>query len=84
MFNLWHKPLKKVRNGTARVRIPECKNDMNYTCIHSDRHDKPFCTKAITKSITSKKPIPMIAKLQFLEAISVIDKLSPINFSDKC
>ena len=26
----------------------------------------------------------MIDKSQFLEAISVINKLSPINFSDKC
>ena len=28
--------------------------------------------------------IPIIDKSQFLKAISVIDKLSPINFSDKC
>ena len=54
--------------------------------MSSDRHDKPFCTKAITISDTSKKPwaIPIIVKSQFLKAISVIDKLSPINFSDKC
>ena len=51
--------------------------------IGSDGHDKPFCTKAIT--IISKKPwaVPMIDESSFLEAISVIDKLSRINFSDK-
>ena len=37
-------------------------------------------------AITSKKPwaIPIIDKSQFLQAISVSDKLSSINFSDKC
>ena len=30
------------------------------------------------------RAIPIIYKSQFLKAISVIDKLSPINFSDKC
>ena len=40
--------------------------------------------KAIT--ITSKKSwaIPIIDKLQFFKAISVIVKLSPINCSNKC
>ena len=28
--------------------------------------------------------IPIIDKSQFLKAISIIDKLSPINCSDKC
>ena len=42
--------------------------------MNSDGHDKPFCTKAIT----------IIDKSQFFKAISVIDKLSPIKFSDKC
>ena len=52
----------------------------------SDGHDKPFCTKAITIIDNFKKPlaIPIIGKSQFFKAISVIDKLSPINFSDKC
>ena len=47
----------------------------------SDGHDKPFCTEAI--SIISKKlwAIPIIDKSQFLKAISVIDKLLPVNFS---
>ena len=52
----------------------------------SDGHDKPFCTKAITIIDNFKKPwaILIIDKSQFLKAISIIDKLSPINFSDKC
>ena len=54
--------------------------------VSSDGHDKPFCTKAITTIDNFKKPwaIPIIDKSQILKAISVIDKLSPINFSDKC
>ena len=50
----------------------------------SDGRDKLLCTKAIT--IISKKPwtIPIIDKSQFLKAISVINKLSPINISNKC
>ena len=53
----------------------------------SDGHDKPFCTKAITIIDNFKKTLgnrlPIIDKSQFLEAISIIDKLSPMNFSDK-
>ena len=47
---------------------------------------KPFCTKAITIVDNFKKPwaIPIIDKSQFFKAISVIDKLSPINFFPKC
>ena len=43
-----------------------------------------FCTKAITIIDNLKKPgaMPMIDKSQFLKAISVTEKLSPINFSD--
>ena len=50
----------------------------------SDGHDKPFCTTAITIIDNFKKALGDIDKSQFLEAISIIDKLSPINFSDKC
>ena len=50
----------------------------------SDGHDKPFCTKAITIIDNFKKALGDTDKSQFLKAISVIDKLSPINFSDKC
>ena len=52
--------------------------------VGSDGHDKPFCTKAITIIDNLKKTLGNIDKSQFLKAISVIDKLSPINFSDKC
>ena len=54
--------------------------------VSNDKHDKTFCTKAITIIDNFKKSwaIPIIDKSQFLKAISVIDKLSPINFSDKC
>ena len=38
----------------------------------SDGHDKPFCTKAITIINNFKK------------AFGDIDKLSPMNFSNKC
>ena len=52
----------------------------------SDGHDKPFCTKAITIVDNFRKPwaIPIIDESQFLKAKSVINTLSPINFSDKC
>ena len=50
----------------------------------SDGHDKPFCIKAIVIIDNFKKAIPIIDKTQFLKAISVIDKLSSIIFSDKC
>ena len=47
-----------------------------------------FYTKAITIIDKLKKALGdtdnIIDKFQFFEAISVIDKLSPINFSDKC
>ena len=46
----------------------------------SDGHDKPFCTKAITIINNFKKARDDSDKSQFLKAISVIDKLSPINF----
>ena len=52
--------------------------------IDSDRHDKPFCTKAITIIDNFKKAFGDTDKSQFFKAISVIDKLSPMNFSDKC
>ena len=45
----------------------------------SDGHDKPFCTKAITIIDNFKKALSDIDKSQFLKAISIIDKLSPIN-----
>ena len=54
--------------------------------IASVGHDKPFCTEAIRIKIDNFKKqwaITRIHKSQFLKAISVIDKLSPINFSDK-
>ena len=56
------------------------------TLSASDGHDKPFCTKAITIVGNFKKTavIPIIDKSQFLKTISVVDKLSPINFFDKC
>ena len=53
-------------------------------CVARDEHDKPFCTKAITIIDNFKNSLGDIDKSQFLKAISVIDKLSPINFSDKC
>ena len=42
--------------------------------------------KRLRELTTSKKPwaIPIIDKFQFFKAISLIDKLSPINFFDKC
>ena len=49
----------------------------------SDGHDKPFCTKAIT-IIDNFKKVLGDTDNRFLKAISVIDKISPINFSDKC
>ena len=54
--------------------------------VTSDGHDKPFCTKAITIINNFKKSWAktIIDKFQFLQAIPVIDKLSLINFSDKC
>ena len=52
--------------------------------VSSDGHDKPFCTKAITIIDNFKKALGDTDKSQFFKAISVIDKLSPINFSDKC
>ena len=48
----------------------------------SDGHDKPFCTKAITIIDNFKNVLGDTDKSQFLKAISVINKLSPINFSD--
>ena len=52
--------------------------------IDSDGHDKPFCTKATTIIDNFNKALGDTDKSQFLKAISVIDKLSPMNFSDKC
>ena len=49
-----------------------------------DKHDKPFCRKAIIDNFKKAVDEPTIDKSQFLRAISVIDKLSPINFPDKC
>ena len=51
---------------------------------NSDGYNKPFCIKAITIINNFKKVLGDTDKSQFLTAISVIDKLSPINFSDKC
>ena len=52
--------------------------------IGSDEHDIPFCTKAVTIVDNFKKALgdslPIILNFHFLKAISVIDKLSPINF----
>ena len=54
----------------------------------SDGDDKPFCTKAITIIDNFENALGDTDnrhdKSQVLKAISVIDKLSPINFSDKC
>ena len=52
--------------------------------VISDGHDKPFCTKAITIIDNFKKALGDTDKSQFLKAISVIEKLLPINFPDKC
>ena len=52
--------------------------------VTSDVHDKTFCTKAITMINNFKKAVGDIDKSQFFKAISAIDKLSPINFSNKC
>ena len=56
--------------------------------LSRDGHNKPFCTKAITIIDHFKKALgdrlPIICKSQFFKAISVTDKLSPINFFDKC
>ena len=41
-------------------------------------------TKAITKIDNFRNALGDIDKSQFLKAISVSDKLSPINFSNKC
>ena len=50
----------------------------------SDGHDKPFCTKAITIIDNFENALGDTDKSQVLKAISVIDQLLPINFSDKC
>ena len=50
----------------------------------SDGHDKPFCIKAIKIINNFKNALGNTDKSQFLEAISVIDELLSINFSDKC
>ena len=55
-----------------------------YKFVYSDGHDKPFCTKAITISDNFKKALGDTDKSEFLKAILIIDKLSPINFFDKC
>ena len=52
--------------------------------VSSDGHDKPFCTKAITIINNFKKALGDTDKSPFLKAISVIVKLLPINFCDKC
>ena len=56
--------------------------------VFSDGYDKLFCTKAITIIENFKKAFGdtdrLIDKSQFLNAISVIDKLSPIILSNKC
>ena len=58
-------------------------SDAPNNCAKStDGHDKPFCTKAIIDDF--KKNLSDIDKSQFLKAISIHNKLSPINFSDKC
>ena len=51
-----------------------------------DGQNKPFCTKAITIIDNFNKAMSDndIDKSQFLKAITAIDKLSPINFSDRC
>ena len=60
-------------------------NDINfYANTISDGHDKPFCANAITIIDNFKNALGDTDKSQFFKAISVIDKLSPINFSDKC
>ena len=52
--------------------------------IPSDGHDKPFCTKSITIIDNFKNALGDTDKSQFSKTISIIDKLLPINFSDKC
>ena len=52
--------------------------------IASDGYDKPFCTTAITIIDNFKNALGDINKSQFRKAISAIDELSPIDFSDKC
>ena len=47
--------------------------------IGSDGHDKSFCTKAITIIDNFKKAFGDINKSQIFKAMSVMDKLSPIN-----
>ena len=53
-----------------------------YRTVYSDGHNKPCCATAIT--IISKKPwaVLIIDESQFLKAISVIDELLPISFSN--
>ena len=51
---------------------------------NSDGHDKPFCTKAITIIDNFKKALGNTATSQFLKTLSIIDKLSPMNYSNKC
>ena len=58
---------------------------LNYSGT-SDGHDKPFCSKARTKIDNFKKSPGRYRQSinpQFFKAISVIDKLSSINSSDK-
>ena len=66
---------------SERHRLLTCIEEGLRGGARSDGHDKPFCTKAITIIDNFKKPwaIPIIDKSQFLKAIWIIDKLSPIN-----
>ena len=54
--------------------------------VTSDKRDKSFCTKAITIIDNFEKALGSTDtdKSQFLKAISAIDELSVVNFSDKC
>ena len=49
--------------------------------VDSDGRDKPFCAKAMTIIDNFKNALGDTDKSQFLKAISVIEKLSPINVS---
>ena len=72
----------KTINFSCSITLSTCPIYVDFR----DGHDKSFCSKAITIIDNFKKPwaIRIIDKSQFFKAISVIDKLLPINFSDKC
>ena len=66
-----------VPHNTISVFLPEVLHGI-------DGHDKPFCTTAITIIDNFKKALGDTDNQYISISSSDIDKLLPINFSDKC